>query len=128
MDNAVALERIQRIRERFPKQGLFAQKEWLVSPQPFLIGAEFADELERLGHWLLKFVRKSNLLYHLSVNGKQPRWISRYLDLGKPDQLIEIAQKYRYEIPQVIRPDIILTPNGYPISSLTYVPHLTRLT
>jgi len=122
MDNAVALERIQRIQERFPKQGLFAQKEWLVSPQPFLIGAEFADELERLGHWLLKFVRKSNLLYYLSVNGKQPRWIAHYLDLGKPDQLIEISQKYRYEIPQVIRPDIILTDDGYAISELDSVP------
>ncbi|HEV3210656.1 MAG TPA: hypothetical protein VGY91_10355 [Chthoniobacterales bacterium] len=121
MDNG-ALERIQRIRERFPKQGLFAQKEWLVSPQPFLIGAEFADELERLGHWLLKFVRKSNLLYYLSVNGRQPHWISRYLDLGKPDQLIEISQKYRYEIPQVIRPDIILTDDGYAISELDSVP------
>jgi len=122
MDNAVALERIQRIQERFPKQGLFAQKEWLVSPQPFLIGAEFADELERLGHWLLKFVRKSNLLYYLSVNGKQPRWIAHYLDLGKPDQLIEISQKYRYEIPQVIRPDVILTDDGYAISELDSVP------
>jgi hypothetical protein len=122
MDNAVALERIQRIRERFPKEGLFAQKEWLVSPQPFLIKAEFADELERLGHWLLKFVRKSNLLYHLSLNGKQPRWISRYLDLGKPDDLVEISQKYRYEIPQVIRPDIILTEDGYAISELDSVP------
>jgi len=122
MDNAVALERIQRIRERFPKKGLFAQKDWLISPQPFVIGAEFADELERLGHWLLKFVRKSNLLYHLSVKGKQPRWISSYLDAGKPDSLLELSQKYRYEIPQVIRPDIILTDDGYAISELDSVP------
>jgi hypothetical protein len=121
-DDAVALERIQRIRERFPKEGLFAHKEWLISPQPFLIGAEFADELERLGHWLLKFVRKSNLLYRLSVRGKQPRWISRYLDAGKPDELIELSRKYPYEIPQVIRPDIILTDNGYVISELDSVP------
>ena len=122
MDNAVALERIQRIRERFPREGLFAQKEWLISPQPFLIGPEFADELERLGHWLLKFVRKSNLLYQLSVKGKQPRCISRYLDAGKPDQLIELSRKYRCEIPQVIRPDIILTDDGYAISELDSVP------
>src|SRR5215467_2754337 len=116
MDTAVALERIQHIRERFPKQGLFAQKDWLISPQPFLIGAEFADELERLGHWLLKFVRKSNLLYYLSVKGKQPSWISRYLDAGKPGSLLELSQKYRHEIPLVIRPDIILTDDGYAIS------------
>ena len=122
MENGVALERIERIRERFPKEGLFAQKEWLISPQPFLIDAVFADELERLGHWLLKFVRKSNLLYLLSVKGKQPGWIARYLDAGKPEELIRISQKYRYEIPQVIRPDIILTEDGYAISELDSVP------
>ena len=90
MDYSVALERIERIRARFPEKGLFAQKEWLISPQPFLISAQFADELERLGHWLLKFVRASNLLYRLSVNGKQPSWISTYLDAGKPGELVDI--------------------------------------
>jgi hypothetical protein len=122
MDNSVALERIQRIRERFPEKGLFAQKEWLISPQPFLISAEFADELERLGHWLLKFVRASNLLYHLSTKGKQPAWIASYLDAGKPAELVDISRRYRYEIPRVIRPDIILTEGGYAISELDSVP------
>jgi len=122
MDYSVALERIQRIRERFPEKGLFAQKEWLISPQPFLISADFADELERLGHWLLKFVKASNLLYQLSVKGKQPPWIAAYLDAGKPAELVEISRKYRYEIPRVIRPDIILTDGGYAISELDSVP------
>src|ERR1700728_3471757 len=122
MDYSVALERVQRIRERFPANGLFAQKEWLISPQPFLISAQFADELERLGHWLFKFVKSSNLLYHLSVTGKQPAWIANYLDAGKPAALIDISRKYRYEIPRVIRPDIILTDAGYAISELDSVP------
>jgi hypothetical protein len=122
MDYSVALERIERLRERFPEKGLFAEKEWLISPQPFLISAAFADELERLGHWLLKFVKASNLLYHLSVKGKQPPWIAGYLDAGKPAELVGIGRKYRYEIPQVIRPDIILTDTGYAISELDSVP------
>ena len=122
MDYSVALERVQRIRERFPEKGLFAQKDWLISPQPFLISAPFADELERLGHWLFKFVKSSNLLYHLSVKGKQPAWIAGYLDAGKPAALVDISRKYRYEIPQVIRPDIILTDAGYAISELDSVP------
>ena len=96
MDYSVALERVQRIRERFPENGLFAQKEWLISPQPFLISSQFADELERLGHWLFKFVKSSNLLYHLSVKGKQPAWIAGYLDAGKPAALVDISRKYRY--------------------------------
>jgi hypothetical protein len=122
MDYSVALERIERIRVRFPEKGLFAQKEWLISPQPFLISAQFADELERLGHWLLKFVRASNLLYRLSVNGKQPSWISTYLDAGKPAELVDISRRYGNDIPRVIRPDIILTEGGYAISELDSVP------
>jgi hypothetical protein len=122
MDYSVALERIQRVRERFPQKGLFAQKEWLISPQPFLISAQFGDELERLGHWLLKFVRASNLLYHLSVKGKQPSWVAAYLDAGKPPGLVNISRRYRYEIPRVIRPDIILTDGGYAISELDSIP------
>jgi hypothetical protein len=122
MDDSVALERIQHVRERFPEKGLFAHMDWLVSPQPFLISAEFADELERLGHWLLKFVRASNLLYDLSAKGKQPPWICGYLDAGKPAGLVEISRKYRFEIPRVIRPDIILTDGGYAISELDSVP------
>ena len=122
MDDSVALERIRRIRERFPGTGLFAQKEWLISPQPFLISAACAEELERLGYRLLKFVRASNLIYRLSVKGKKPAWISRYLDAGKPAQLIELSRKFRYEIPRVIRPDIILTDGGYAISELDSVP------
>jgi hypothetical protein len=122
MDDSVALERVRRIRERFPEKGLFAHKEWLISPQPFLISAQFAEELERLGHWLRKFVRASNLLYHLSVKGKQPSWISGYLDAGKPARLVELSRKFRNEIPQVIRPDIILTDGGYAISELDSVP------
>lgn len=122
MDQSVALERIQRVRERFPEKGLFAQKEWLVSPEPFLISPQFADELERLGHWLLKFVKASNLLYRLSVTGKMPPWIAEYLDAGKTPELVAISRKYRYEIPRVIRPDIILTDNGYAISELDSVP------
>src|SRR3984893_9794123 len=122
MDYSVALERIERIRARFPEKGLFAHKEWLISPQPFLISAQFADELERLGHWLLKFVEASNLLYYLSVNGKQPPWIASYMDAGKPAELVDISRRYGNDIPRVIRPDIILTEGGYAISELDSVP------
>jgi hypothetical protein len=122
MDNALDLDRVQRVRESLPKEGLFAQKEWLASPQPFLISAKFADELERLGHWLLKFVRASNRLYEQSVHGKKPAWIAQYLDTGKPPELVEISRKYRFELPRIIRPDLILTEEGFAISELDSVP------
>jgi len=122
MEKSLDLDRVQRVRENLPKEGLFAQKEWLASPQPFLISAKFADELERLGHWLLKFVRASNRLYQQSVKGKKPAWIAEYLDAGKPPELIEIARRYPNEIPRVIRPDLVLTDDGFAISELDSVP------
>ena len=37
-------------------------------------------------------------------------------------RLVDISRRYRYEIPRVIRPDIILTDGGYAISELDSVP------
>ncbi|MGA2106947.1 MAG: hypothetical protein ABSH25_04820, partial [Syntrophorhabdales bacterium] len=52
------------------------------------LGAELAKEIESLGRVLLQFYRAVNLLYRKSVDGKQPDWIARWLDLGKPAELI----------------------------------------
>ncbi len=122
MEASVSLERIQRVRERFPAEGLFAQKEWLLSPEPFFISPDFASELERLGHWLLKFVKATNQLYQLSATHKQPEWVAKYLDIGKPQQLVELGRRNFHDIPHVIRPDLILTDSGYIISELDSVP------
>ncbi|MBV9390253.1 MAG: hypothetical protein JOY96_00020, partial [Verrucomicrobia bacterium] len=122
MEASVSLERIQRVKERFPAEGLFAQKEWLLSPEPFFISPDFANELERLGHWLLKFVKATNQLYQLSVKRKQPEWVADYLDIGKPQQLIELGRRNFHDVPHVIRPDLILTDSGYIISELDSVP------
>src|SRR4029453_4934183 len=82
-------EKLEAIRVAFPKEGLFAEKDWLLSPDAFPIEKKFLAELEQLGHRLVVFPRGSNQLYQLSVKGKQPAWIARYLDAGKPAELIE---------------------------------------
>jgi len=115
-------EKTQRIREAVPEEGLFDGKDWLVSPEPFPVSNAFADELEKLGHRLHLFVRACNLLYFQSVKGKQPRWIAELLDRGKPPELVEAARQVREEIPAVIRPDLILTEDGFAISELDSVP------
>ena len=48
-------KKLQTIRNSLPKEGLFADKDWLISPEAFPISAKFADELERLGHRLFVF-------------------------------------------------------------------------
>jgi hypothetical protein len=117
-------ERLAAIHAAFPKEGLFAEKEWLLSPDPFPTDKKFLAELEQLGHRLFVFQRACNHLYQLSVKGKQPDWIARYLDAGKPKELIEFSRRkeIRDDLPRVIRPDIILTDDGCIIAEIDSVP------
>jgi hypothetical protein len=121
---AVVENRLDAIRNAFPKEGLFAEKDWLLSPDAFPIEKKFVGELEQLGHRLFVFQRACNQLYQLSVKGKQPEWIARYLDVGKPKELIEFSRRkeIRDGLPRVIRPDLILTDEGYVIAEIDSVP------
>src|SRR5436190_4810323 len=121
---AVAENRLEAIRAAFPKEGLFAEKDWLLSPDAFPIEQKFVADLEQLGHRLFVFQHACNQLYHLSVKGKQPTWIARYLDAGKPKELIEFSRRkeIRDDVPRVIRPDLILTEKGYIIAEIDSVP------
>jgi hypothetical protein len=117
-------DRLAAIRAAFPKEGLFAEKEWLLSPDAFPIDGKSLADLEQLGHRLFVFQRACNQLYQLSVKGKQPEWVARYLDAGKPKELIEFSRRkeIRDDLPQVIRPDLILTEKGYIIAEIDSVP------
>src|SRR3982751_2462370 len=117
-------DRLTTIRAALPKEGLFAQKEWLLSPDAFPIDRKFVADLEQLGHRLFVFQRACNQLYQLSVKGKQPEWVARYLDAGKPKELIEFSRRkeIRDDLPRVIRPDLILTEKGYIIAEIDSVP------
>ncbi|PYJ64500.1 MAG: hypothetical protein DME76_19850 [Verrucomicrobia bacterium] len=121
---AVTEDRLQTIRAALPKEGLFAEKDWLLSPDAFPIDKKFFADLEQLGHRLFVFQRACNQLYQLSVKGKQPEWVARYLDAGKPKELIEFSRQkeIRDDLPRVIRPDLILTENGYIIAEIDSVP------
>jgi hypothetical protein len=117
-------KRLDTIRDAFPKEGLFAEKDWLISPDAFPIEKKFVAELEQLGHRLFVFQRACNQLYQLSIKGKQPAWVARYLDAGKPAKLIEFSRRkeIRDDLPAVIRPDLILTEDGYIIAEIDSVP------
>jgi len=119
-----AAEAAQFVRKQMPAEGLFAGHEWRVSPAPFRLDATLAKELDSLGRVLLQFYRAVNLLYRKSVEGKQPEWVARWLELGKPPELIELqrAVTLKSEIPRVIRPDLLLTENGFSVTELDSVP------
>jgi len=123
-ENFSPAARAKFIREQIPANGLFAGLNWRISTAPFLLEENLAREIESLGRVLFQFYRAVNLLYRRSVEGKQPEWISRWLDLGKPRELIELQRSpvFRNDFPRVIRPDVLLTENGFSITELDSVP------
>ncbi len=118
----------ESLRSALPKAGLFAEKEWLLSPEPFPLAPALVSELERLGHRLRLFTEACDRIYRRSAKGSAPGYIAGYLDAGKPDWLIEHARSPALAgvVPRVIRPDLLLTsvdgPAPFAISELDSVP------
>jgi hypothetical protein len=112
------------IRQALPAGGIFANQDWRIAPAPFRLGKELARELESLGRVLLQFYRAVNLLYRQSAAGRQPAWVAALLDQGKPADLIgcQRAPQFKNDLPRVIRPDILLTDEGFSITELDSVP------
>jgi hypothetical protein len=115
---------LARLREAFPASGLFAGKSWRLSPRPFELPAPLYAALEALGERLWLFQRACNDLYALSVAGRQPAWVAALLDRGKPPELVAFARekRFRHHLPMVLRPDLILTEDGFIISELDSIP------
>lgn len=117
-------DQARSVREAIPSGGLFAGLEWKIPPTPFTLGEDLAKEIESFGRVILQFYRAVNLLYRKSAEGKQPEWVARWLDLGKPRELVELqrAAAFKNEVPRVIRPDILLTENGFSVTEFDSVP------
>lgn len=120
----LARERSRRIRQALPPEGLFAGQTWRISPAPFPLGDTITQEIETLGRVLLQFYRAVNLLYRKSTEGRMPDWITRWLDLGKPAELIALQRSaaFKNDLPRVIRPDLLLTEDGLSVTELDSVP------
>jgi len=122
--NTVAAAQARAIRDALPSGGLFAGQEWRISPTPFPLGDKLAKEIDSLGRVLLQFYRAVNLLYRKSAEGKLPEWVARWLDQGKPAELIALQRSpaFKNEVPRVIRPDLLITEDGLRVTELDSVP------
>src|SRR5277367_4672970 len=120
----ISLERAQYVREQMPTEGLFAEKTWRVAPQAFALSAAHVELIEKLGIVLHHFNTACNLLYRQSAAGKAHPWVAPLLDAGKPAELIALSRhdKVKAQVPAVIRPDLILTEDGFAMSELDSVP------
>jgi hypothetical protein len=124
LDASRALAVAQRVAQRLPTGGLFAGATWRTASEPLALPSSLARDLEKLGYRLYKFLRACDLLYVQSVRGTAPRWIAQLLDAGKPADVVELGRDraFRGEIPGVIRPDILPTPEGYILSEIDSTP------
>jgi hypothetical protein len=116
--------RMAELHRRMPAKGLFAQKEWLGSPQAFPLTTDQIHYLEKLGPRLLAFLKTANLFYRQSRSGKMPSYLHQWLDAGKPAGLVELASDpaIKNDLPSVIRPDLLLTEKGFSLCEIDSVP------
>src|SRR5580698_9627626 len=123
-------ERSRYVIEHLPP-GLFRVPEgedgaiaWRIASEPFRLAASTLAKIEALGSDLVAFYRALNALYTRSARGTIPTFVADYLDHGKPESIVKLARqnRFRADIPQVIRPDLILTDGGFISRELDSVP------
>ena len=118
------LETARAVHAALPNGGLFHEKKWRIAPRPFALPEGLAAELEKLGYRLTLFLRACDQLYRQSVKGRQPAWVAELLDAGKPAELVAFQREHGIagDIPKVIRPDLVLTEDGFAIAEIDSVP------
>ncbi len=121
-----------QIRAALAAQPLFEDKTWQLSPEAWPLTPDQVAQLEAIGAACLEFQQALEALYLRSAAGKNllrnkpllAPWVAEYLDRGKPAALIAHARdpKNRGALPPVLRPDLLLTDEGFVLTELDSVP------
>ncbi len=122
----------ETIRAALDGQPLFEAKTWQLSPAAWPLTREQVAELEQVGAACLEFHQALETLYLRSVAGRNllrnkalvAPWVAEYLDRGKPAELVQHAREGRLRGigPPVLRPDLLLTEDGFALTELDSVP------
>ena len=122
----------ETLRSALDAQPLFEAKTWRLSPQAWPLSSEQVAQLEAIGSACLEFHQALENLYLRSVAGKNllrnkpllAPWVADYLDRGKPADLIAQGRDPRNRgiFPAVLRPDLLLTDEGFVMTELDSVP------
>lgn len=120
------------LQTAFAATSLFEDKSWQLSPEAWALSPAQVAELEAIGEACLDYHRALETLYLRSAAGKNllrnkpllAPWVADYLDRGKPAQLVAHARdsKNRGAFPTVLRPDLLLTDEGFVMTELDSVP------
>ncbi len=120
------------LRSALSAQPLFEDKTWRLSPEPWPLSRDQVEHLDAIGVACFEFHQALEALYLRSAAGKNllrnkpllAPWVADYLDRGKPAGLVEHARdaRNRGAFPLVLRPDLLLTDEGFVLTELDSVP------
>lgn len=120
------------LQAAFAAQPLFEAKTWQLSPEAWPLTPDQHAQLEAIGAACLEFHQAIETLYLRSATGKNllrnkpllAPWVADYLDRGKPAALVAHARdsRNRGSYPTVLRPDLLLTDDGFVMTELDSVP------
>jgi hypothetical protein len=116
---------LSQIQGSFPEGGLFrGQNSWLLSPEPLQLDKARVRYLQGLGGVLARFYDACNAIYTASAKGKESPWVASLLDTCKPEALVAVQRSHSAKgaMPSVIRPDLIMTEQGWALTELDSVP------
>lgn len=122
----------QGIKDALASTPLFEDKTWQLSPEPWHLSAEQVTQIEEIGQACLDFYRAIDSLYLRAEQGRnllrnkelKAPWVVEYLGRGKPQRLIAHARSRRLKgaVPVVIRPDLLITEEGFALTEMDSVP------
>ncbi len=122
----------EELKAAFAATPLFEAKSWRIAPEAWPLSPAQVQELEAIGAACLDYHRALETLYLRSAAGKNllrnkalfAPWVAEYLDRGKPAELVDHARdpRQRGTFPVVLRPDLLLTDEGWALTELDSVP------
>jgi hypothetical protein len=128
----------EELRKKLLEPPLFAEKIWKLSPEPWPITEAQLQSLKLIGQACLSYHRALERLYVRSFTDKKilrnrdvhARWVAEYLDRYKPQGLVEHGRHraIKGQCPVVLRPDLLITDQGFTLTELDSVPGGVGLT
>ncbi|TVR46677.1 MAG: hypothetical protein EA425_16920 [Puniceicoccaceae bacterium] len=123
---------LNTLREALGRQALFEGKTWRLSPAAWPLTPEQVGHIEAIGRACFEFQQALETLYQRSASDRnllrnrplKAPWVADYLDRGKPPHLRELARDARLRgiHAPVLRPDLLLTEEGFALTEIDSVP------
>lgn len=122
----------QQLKDVFEATPLFESKTWRLSPDAFPLSSAQLETIRSIGDACYAFHLALETLYMKSAQGKnllrnrelKAPWVAEYLDRGKPADLVQHARDERLKgrTPLILRPDLLITEDGFTLSEMDSVP------